>query len=179
MFPCFRVLIILYMNPWKSQVAQATLIHVCMENILHPKKCSLPDAPHAIQPRHRPDLPGAACLVSGADRCSVSSVRACVSVCGLLWAVYLASGTACAAACAVQSVRVRWGLGVSTGGVYSRRPAPPGQSRHHRKNKKGFKKFAAGFLATKNFPQKQKDPYKGSVFCAILALQALKGRNLQ
>lgn len=30
----------------------------------------------------------------------------------------------------------------------------------------------------KNFPQKQKDPYKGSVFCAILALQALKGRNL-
>lgn len=31
----------------------------------------------------------------------------------------------------------------------------------------------------KNFPQKQKDPYKGSVFCAILVLQALKGRNLQ
>nr|DAF63355.1 MAG TPA: hypothetical protein [Siphoviridae sp. ctvI513] len=28
-------------------------------------------------------------------------------------------------------------------------------------------------------PKKQKDPYKGSVFCAILALQALKGRNLQ
>nr|DAO13660.1 MAG TPA: hypothetical protein [Caudoviricetes sp.] len=28
-------------------------------------------------------------------------------------------------------------------------------------------------------PQKQKDPYKGSAFCAILALQALKGRNLQ
>ena len=27
--------------------------------------------------------------------------------------------------------------------------------------------------------QKQKDLYKGSVFCAILALQALKGRNLQ
>ena len=31
----------------------------------------------------------------------------------------------------------------------------------------------------KNSAQKQKDPYKGSVFCAILALQALKGRNLQ
>ena len=30
----------------------------------------------------------------------------------------------------------------------------------------------------KNSAQKQKDPYKGSVFCAILALQALKGRNL-
>lgn len=25
----------------------------------------------------------------------------------------------------------------------------------------------------------KKDPYKGSAFCAILALQALKGRNLQ
>jgi hypothetical protein len=32
-----------------------------------------------------------------------------VSVRGLLWAVWLASGTVCAAACAVQSVRVRWG----------------------------------------------------------------------
>lgn len=40
---------------------------------------------------------------------SVSSVWACVSVRGLLWAVWLASGTVCAAACAVQSVRVRWG----------------------------------------------------------------------
>jgi hypothetical protein len=80
MFPCFRVLIILYMNPWKSQVAQATLIHVCMENILHPKKCSLPDTLPALQ-RRRPDLPGAACLVSGANRCSVPSARACVVPC--------------------------------------------------------------------------------------------------
>ena len=31
---------------------------------------------------------------------------------------------------------------------------------------------------SKNLAKKQKDPYKGSVFCAILALQALKGRNL-
>ena len=45
---------------------------------------------------------------------------------------------------------------------------------------KKAQKLAAQFCATKNFPpQKQKDPYKGSVFCAILALQALKGRNLQ
>lgn len=42
----------------------------------------------------------------------------------------------CPAACYVQAVRVRWGAGVSTGGVYSRRPAPPGQSFNHRKNKK-------------------------------------------
>nr|DAZ63402.1 MAG TPA: hypothetical protein [Caudoviricetes sp.] len=34
------------------------------------------------------------------------------------------------------------------------------------------------YAQSKNFPQKQKDPYKGSGFCVILALQALKGRNL-
>lgn len=47
-------------------------------------------------------------LVSSANRCSVPSVRACVSC--PAWSV-LASGTACAAACDVQAVRVRWGLG--------------------------------------------------------------------
>lgn len=52
------------------------------------------------------------------------------------WACVPVRGAACPAACDLQSVRVRWGAGVSTGGVYSRRPAPPGQSRHHRKNKK-------------------------------------------
>ena len=62
----------------------------------------------------RYDLPGAACLVSGADRCSVSSVRACVPVRGV---VCLASGTACPAACRVRSFRVRW-AGVSTSGAY-------------------------------------------------------------
>ena len=50
--------------------------------------------------RCRSDCPGAACLVSSADRCSVSSVWACVSV----------RGVVCPAACAVQSVRVRLGL---------------------------------------------------------------------
>ena len=72
------------------------------------------------------------------------------------------------------------GAWVSTGGVYSRRPAPPGQSFNHRKNKKGSKKnHHTPIVNLKNFPQKQKDPYKGSGFCVILALQALKGRNLQ
>ena len=99
-------------------------------------------------------------------------------VCALPCMVCLASGTACAAVCRVQSFRVRWTGQGGTGGVYSRRPAPPGQSLYHRKNKKGFKKFAAGFSATKNFSKNKKDPYKGSVFCVILALQALKGRNL-
>lgn len=79
MFPCFRVLIILYMNPWKSQVAQATLIHVCVENILYPKKRSLPDTLNALQ---RPALLRSARvggLVLSAGRCSAPSVLACVS----------------------------------------------------------------------------------------------------
>ena len=96
-----------------------------MDKNKRPKLYTLPDA-----------LPGVACLVSSADRCSVSSVWACVSVRVLLWAVCLASGTACATACDVQAVRVRWRVQGDTGGAYSRRPAPPGQSRHHRKNKK-------------------------------------------
>ena len=131
MFPCFHVLIILYMNPWKSQVAQATLIHVCMENILHPKKCSLSDTLHALQLRRRPDLPRAPCLASSADRCSVSSVRACVSVRRVLRGLPCIWRGLC---CAVRPGAL--GAGVSTGGVYSRRPAPPGQSPNHRKNKK-------------------------------------------
>nr|DAQ34824.1 MAG TPA: hypothetical protein [Caudoviricetes sp.] len=41
-------------------------------------------------PRRRPDLPGAACLVSSADRCSVSSVRACRGLCfWVRWPVLL------------------------------------------------------------------------------------------
>ena len=109
----------------------------------------------------------AACPVSGrVCRCAVSCV------------VCLASGTSCAAACAVQSFRVRWSVQGCTGGAYSRRPAPPGQSFYHRKNKKGSKNHPTPIPSLQNFPQKQKDPYKGSVFCAILALQALKGRNL-
>jgi hypothetical protein len=47
------------------------------------------------------------------------------------------------------------------------------------KIKKAQKNTHTPISNSQNFPQKQKDPYKGSVFCAILALQALKGRNLQ
>ena len=106
--------------------------------------------------------------------CGVSSVRACVP--RLVWSALhpvrsallpvLCSRSGCA------------GVQGGTGGVYSRRPAPPGQSFNHRKNKKGLKIAPPTIVNLKNFPQKQKDPYKGSVFCAILALQALKGRNL-
>lgn len=101
-------------------------------------------------------------LASNADRCSVSSVWACVSVRGLLWAVCLASGTVCAAACRVQSVRVRWEVQGATGGVYSRRPAPPGQPFNHRKNKKGSKKLPYPLLSISKIPRKnKKTPTKG------------------
>lgn len=73
-------------------------------------------------PCRRYDLPGAACLVSSVDRCSVSSVRACASVRGV---VCLASGTACPAACSVQSIRVRWsGRGAPAGYTTTAQPRP-------------------------------------------------------
>lgn len=86
-------------------------------------------------------------------------------------------GLPCCLSCAVVPGAPEW-AGV-TGGAYSRRPAPPGQSLNHRKNKKGSKNTPPLSPISKIPPQKQKDPYKGSAFCAILALQALKGRNLQ
>lgn len=110
---------------------------------------------------------GAACPASGrVCRCAVSCM------------VCLASCMVCAAACAVQSFRVCWSVQGCTGGAYSRRPAPPGQSRHHPKNKKGSKNYHHPHCQSQKFPKIQKDPYKESVFCAILALQALKWRNL-
>lgn len=102
----------------------AKYIHINMDIIKRPKLYTLPDTlSRQFSTRRRYNLPSAACLVSSADQCSASSVPACVSVCGLLWAVCLVSGTACV----VQSIRVRWSVQGYTGGVYSRRPAPPGE----------------------------------------------------
>nr|DAG20089.1 MAG TPA: hypothetical protein [Caudoviricetes sp.] len=61
------------------------------------------------------------------------------------------------------------GAWVSTGGVYSRRPAPPGQSRHHRKNKKGSKKSPHPLLSISKISRKnKKTPTKG--LCSVLYL---------
>ena len=103
--------------------------------------------------RRRPDLPDAACLVSSA-------------VCpGAL------------------------GLGSPPAGYMGRAGGVVVDTSRRKNSKKAFllsthPLFSAQIahppiVNLKNFPQKQKDPYKGSVFCAILALQALKGRNLQ
>ena len=62
-------------------------------------------------------------------------VSGCVGVPCLAWYA-LVSGAACATACAAQAFRVRWSGQRHTGGVYSLRCAPPGQSLNHRKNKK-------------------------------------------
>ena len=113
----------------------------------------------------RHDLPRAACLVSGADRRSVSGVWACALV--------------CLAACAVPSVRVRWGLGSPLAGYIAATQPRPVSPVTTEKIKKAQKITLPPIVNLKNSAQKQKDPYKGSVFCAILALQALKGRNLQ
>lgn len=110
------------------------------------------------------------------DRPGVSIVRACVSVRGV---VCLASGTACPAARAVQSVRVRWGWGLHRRGIWGTPGVGQVSPVTTEKIKKAQKITPPPIANLKNFPQKQKDLYKGSMFCAILALQALKGRNLQ
>lgn len=120
-------------------------------------------------PRTLPDRPDAACLVSSSDRRSASSVRACVSVRVLLWAVCLASGTACPDVCAMQAVRVRWGGQGYTCGAYSRRPAPPGQPFNHRKNKKRLKNNPYPYCQSQKFRRKnKKTPTK--VLCSVLYL---------
>jgi hypothetical protein len=84
-------------------------------------------------------------------------------------------GLRCCLSCAVRPGAL--GLGSPPAG-YTAAAQPRPVSLSTTEKIKKAQKLAAQFCATKNFPQKQKDPYKGSVFCAILALQALKGRNL-
>lgn len=80
----------------------AKFIHINMDKIKRPKLYTLPDT------LRRQSSAAAVPIASRGMVC-------------------LAFGTACPAACDVQAVRVRWGAGVSTGGVYSRHPAPPGE----------------------------------------------------
>jgi len=95
----------------------------------------------------------------------------------------------CPAACRVPSFRVRWGLGSPPLGYMGRAGGGVVDTLRRKNSKKAFSiPTTPSFLhksphpllpISKIPPQKQKDPYKGSAFCAILALQALKGRNLQ
>lgn len=127
--------------------------------------CTVSDTLHALQRPAavticpaRPVLyrvqTGAACLASWrVCRCAVSCM------------VCLASGTACP----VQSCPVCCMGQGCTGGVYSRRPAPPGQSCHHRKNKKGLphlhKTKPIRLCKSPNFPKNTKRPLSWSNLC--------------
>ena len=86
-------------------------------------------------------------------------------------------GLPCLLLCAV--VPGALGLGSPPAGYIAAAQPRPVSPVTTEKIKKAQKITPPPIANLKNFPQKQKDPYKGSVFCAILALQALKGRNLQ
>lgn len=114
---------------------------------------------------------GAACPAFG---------RVCPVLRGLPWylpALVLARTALLLVMCG-RSGCAGWFRGAPAGYIAAAQPHPVSPVTTEKIKK--AQKLAAQFCATKNFPpQKQKDPYKGSVFCAILALQALKGRNLQ
>lgn len=126
----------------------------------------------------RPDLPGVGGLVSSADRCSVSSVWACVSVRGV---VCLAFGTGCPAACAVQSVRVCWGLGSPPAGYTGSAGGWVVDSLRRKNSKKAFSGGCAAnthptftnqnpsdCASLQKFQKIQKDPFR-SLDCAIIS----------
>ena len=125
--------------------------------------------PSSVPPPSRSPRVGG--LVLSAGRCSVPNVRACVS---------------CPAACCVLSFRVRWGWGLHLWGIWGEPGVGWSPPRVEKIQKRRFPRLPTpSFLRktpppplsiSKIPPQKQKDPYKGSAFCAILALQALKGR---
>ena len=109
--------------------------------------------------------PGVACLVSSADRCSVSSVRACVPC--LAWSVLhlarpallpvLCSLSGCAGVC----------RGTPAGHTAAAQPCPVSLSTTEKIKK--AQKLAAQFCATKNFLRKnKKTPTKG--LCSVLYL---------
>jgi hypothetical protein len=88
-------------------------------------------------------------------------------------------GTVCPVACAAQSFRVRWGRGLHLGGMGPEARVGVVSPVTTEKIKKAQKTPPPTSKFQKIPRKKQKDPYKGSTFCAILSLQALKGRNLQ
>ena len=73
--------------------------------------------------------------------------------------------------CCLCRVAVPGALGLAggTGGVYSRRPAPPGQSRHHRKNKKDpphlHKTTPIRLCKSPKIPKNTKRPLSRSNLC--------------
>ena len=112
---------------------------------------------------------GAACPASGrACRCAACCGRSVLHLARPALLPVLYSSPVCAGV----------GRGAPAGYTVAAQPRPVSRPTTE-KIKKAQKITLPPIINSKNFPQKQKDPYKGSAFCAILSLQALKGRNLQ
>lgn len=117
------------------------IIHINMDKIKRPKLYTLPDTLQAVQHPPPSRSPCAACPAFG-------RVYRCVACCGRS-GLHLARSALLPVLCSLSGCA---GAGVSTGGVYSRRPAPPGQSFNHRKNKKGSKKSPPSPLPISKIP---------------------------
>lgn len=138
------------------------MVKLCCPNLL-----SFGHTPRPPAFRRRPDRPahpiwcrvqtGAACQAFG-------RVCRCVVSC----AVCLASGMVCLAACAVQAVRVRWGLGsLPAGYIAAAQPRPVSLSTTE-KIKKAQKTPHPPLPISKIFRKNKKTPTKG--LCSVLYL---------
>lgn len=138
--------------------------------------CSVSDTLHALQ--RSAAVPIAPRGLSGIECRPVQRVQ-CPGVCVGAWRGLpcIWHGLPCCLCCAVCPGAL--GLGSPPAGYIAAAQPRPVSLSTTEKIKKAQKITPPPIANLKNFPQKQKDPYKGSVFCAILALQALKGRNMQ
>lgn len=138
--------------------------------------CSVSDTLHALQ--RSAAVPIAPRGLSGIECRPVQRVQ-CPGVCVGAWRGLpcIWHGLPCCLCCAVCPGAL--GLGSPPAGYIAAAQPRPVSLSTTEKIKKTQKIIPTPITNLKNFPQKQKDPYKGSAFCAILALQALKGRNLQ
>lgn len=125
--------------------------------------CSVSDTFHAIQHPAQSRSPRA---VSGIECRPVQRVQrpgACRALRGLPW--YLprpGSGTACATACAVQSFRVRWGLGSPPAGHTAAAQPRPVSLSTTEKIKKAQKNYHTPYCQSQKFRRKnKKTPTKG------------------
>ena len=119
--------------------------------------------------------------LSGIDSRQAQRARrpgVCVGAPCLVWsALYLARPALLPVLCSLSGC-AGVGGGTPAGHTAAAQPRPVSPITTE-KIKKAQKPPHPHCQSQKSRPKKQKDPYKGSVFCAILALQALKGRNLQ
>lgn len=147
--------------------------------------CTVSDTLPAPSTRRRYDLPGVACLVSGADRCSVSSVRAvCRALRGLpcIW-----HGLPCCLCCSVCPGALGWGLHLW--GIWGEPGVGWSTPRVEKIQKRRFpfsltpsflRKTPHPLLSISKIPRKnKKTPTKGLYSVLYLPYKPLKGRNLQ